>query len=64
MAALSDRQAAKILQLTLKELMRTLKKCDAGRKVSEAGLDIANSQHKEVEAEGCSAWPLPARQSW
>jgi len=48
----SDPQAAKTIQLTLKELMKTLKKCDAGRKVSEAGLDIVNSQHKEVEAEG------------
>ena len=64
MAAVSDPQAAKTIQLTLKELMKTLKKCDGGRKVSEAGLDIVNSQHKEVEAEGCSAWPLPARQSW
>lgn len=52
MAAVSDPQAAKTIQLTLKELMKTLKKCDAGRKVSEAGLDIVNSQHKEVEAEG------------
>jgi len=48
----SDPQAAKTIQLTLKELMKTLKKCDAGRKVSEAGLDIVNSQHKEVETEG------------
>eukprot|EP00090_Calanus_glacialis_P037152 TRINITY_DN6371_c0_g1_i1.p1 TRINITY_DN6371_c0_g1~~TRINITY_DN6371_c0_g1_i1.p1 ORF type:complete len:290 (-),score=115.10 TRINITY_DN6371_c0_g1_i1:82-951(-) len=52
MAAVSDPQAAKTIQLTLKELMKTLKKCDAGRKVSEAGLDIVNSQHKEVETEG------------
>lgn len=52
MAAVSDPQAAKTIQLTLKELMKTLKKCDAGRKVSEAGLDIVNSQHKEVETDG------------
>jgi len=32
--------------------MKTLKKCDASRKVSEAGLDIVNTQHKEVETEG------------
>merc|ERR1711867_414771 len=29
--------------------MKTLKKCDATRKISEAGLDIVNAQHKEVE---------------
>jgi len=52
MAAVSDPHAAKTIQLTLKELMKTLKKCDATRKVSEAGLDIANAQHKEVETEG------------
>lgn len=45
----SDPQAAKTIQLTLKELMKTLKKCDATRKISEAGLDIVNAQHKEVE---------------
>ena len=52
MAAVSDPHAAKTIQLTLKELMKTLKKCDATRKISEAGLDIANAQHKEVETEG------------
>jgi len=52
MAAVSDPVAAKTIQLTLKELMKTLKKCDATRKISEAGLDIANAQHKEVETEG------------
>jgi len=52
MAAVSDPQAAKTIQLTLKELMKTLKKCDATRKLSEAGLDIVNAQHKEVESEG------------
>jgi len=52
MAAVSDPQAAKTIQLTLKELMKTLKKCDATRKISEAGLDIVNAQHKEVESEG------------
>jgi len=48
----ADPHAAKTIQLTLKELMKTLKKCDATRKISEAGLDIANAQHKEVETEG------------
>jgi len=52
MSAVSDPQAAKTIQITLKELMKTLKKCDATRKISEAGLDIVNTQHKEVEAEG------------
>merc|ERR1712025_1161224 len=52
MAAVSDPHAAKTIQLTLKELMKTLKKCDTTRKISEAGLDIANAQHKEVETEG------------
>lgn len=52
MAAVADPQAAKTIQLTLKELMKTLKKCDSARKVSEAGLDVVNAQHKEVEAEG------------
>jgi len=52
MAAVSDPQAAKTIQLTLKELMKTLKKCEGSRKVSEAGLEIVNTQHKEVETEG------------
>eukprot|EP00092_Neocalanus_flemingeri_P001443 GFUD01001541.1.p1 GENE.GFUD01001541.1~~GFUD01001541.1.p1 ORF type:complete len:290 (+),score=110.65 GFUD01001541.1:1752-2621(+) len=52
MAAVSDPQAAKTIQLTLKELMKTLKKCEGGRKVSETGLEVVNTQHKEVETEG------------
>jgi len=32
--------------------MKTLKKCEGSRKVSEAGLEIVNTQHKEVETEG------------
>jgi len=52
MAAVSDPQAAKTIQLTLKELMKTLKKCEGSRKVSETGLEVVNTQHKEVESEG------------
>jgi len=52
MATVSDPQGAKAIQLTLKELMKTLKKCEASRKVSEAGLEVVNTQHKEVETEG------------
>jgi len=52
MAGVSDPQVAKTIQVTLKDLMKCLKKCEASRKVSEAGLDIVNTYHKEIETEG------------
>ena len=52
MAGVLDPQVAKTIQVTLKDLMKCIKKCEASRKVSEAVLDFVNTYHKETESEG------------
>jgi len=52
MSSVPDPQAAKNIQTNLKELQKTLKRYDGHRKVSDQGLEVVNSLHKEAETEG------------
>ena len=52
MSSVSDPVAAKTIQTILKDLSKNLKKVESVRKTAEAGVELLNSQHAEVEGEG------------